>query len=181
YQLIEILIMKTMNNPTFAARPSMKNKQRGALSAELAMVIGVVVIALIFMVSQAPNFRYKINEARFLSQANEIAQETNAWKKARPNFEGVTITKVCEEGGLNKSLCGSSNDGRATNPFGGDWSISANTGSKGLFDVTATLPEDAHRIPSLANSIASSTRANCNEADGCDTLATTATSIKMTY
>lgn len=173
--------MNSMNNSTFIPSPSMKNKQRGALSAELAMVLGVVVIALIFMVSQAPNFRYKINETRFLSQANDIAQETVAWKKARPNFEGVTITKVCQEGSLSKSICGASNDGTATNPFGGNWSITANAGSKGLFDVTATLPEDAHRIPSLANSIASSTRANCNEADGCSTVTTTASAITMTY
>ncbi|RJX65863.1 hypothetical protein DZ860_21120 [Vibrio sinensis] len=173
--------MKTTKQPTFTAQPSMKNKQRGALSAELSMVIGVIVIALIFMVSQAPNYRYKMNEIRFLSQANDIAQATIAWQKARSNFETVSMTKVCEEGSLSKSICGSSNDGIETNPFGGNWSIKVNAGSKGLFDVGATLPQDAHRIPSLANSIASSTRENCDEAAGCSTLATTASTITMTY
>ncbi|HFQ5086707.1 TPA: hypothetical protein ACGUVT_004320 [Vibrio vulnificus] len=158
-------------------------KQRGALSAELAMVAVVVVLALIFIVSQAPNLLFKINEMRFLSQANEIAQETLLWKKGRPNFDGVTITKVCQEGALSKSICGTTNDGKNTNPFGGDWSITVNTRSKGLFDVLATVPDakDALRIPSLANSVAPSTRGNCTEASGCTTLVTTANSLKMTY
>ncbi|EIA0806466.1 hypothetical protein K6327_004036 [Vibrio vulnificus] len=174
--------MKT-RQMTLQQNAFMKHKQRGALSAELAMVVVIVVLALIFIVSQAPNIMYKINEMRFLSQANEIAQETLLWKKARPNFDGVTIAKVCQEGSLNKSICGNSNDGRATNPFGGDWSITVNTRSKGLFDVTATVPDakDAERIPSLANSIASSTRGNCSEATGCSTLTTTGNALKMTY
>ncbi len=159
---------------------SMK-KQRGALSAEAVMITAFVIIGLIFVAAQAPNLMYKINEMRFLSQANEIAQETQAWKKARPNFDGVTITKVCEETSLSKNVCGSSNDGKSTNPFGGDWTISVNSGSKGLYDVTATVPEDAERIPSLANSIAPSTREACYEADGCSTVTTSSNSLTMTY
>ncbi len=161
----------------------MKNKQRGALSAELIMVVVFVVLALIFMASQSPNVMYKINEMRFVSQANEIAQETVLWKKARPNFDGVTIAKVCQDGSLNKNICGDSNDGKATNPFGGDWTLATNTRSKGLFDLTATIPDtnDQARITSLANSIAPSTRGNCSEADDCTTLTTTANSLKMTY
>lgn len=175
--------MKTRQMTIKQHNAFMKNKQRGALSAELAMVVVIVVLALIFIVSQAPNIMYKINEMRFVSQTNEIAQETLLWKKARPNYEGVTIAKVCADGSLNKNICGASNDGKATNPFGGDWSIAANTRSKGLFDITATVPDatDAERIPSMAGSVAPSTRGNCAEATGCPTLTTTANSLKMTF
>lgn len=159
---------------------SMK-KQRGALSAEAIMYTVFIIVGLIFVASQAPNLMYKINEMRFLAQANEIAQETNAWKKARPNFDGVTIKKVCEETSLSKNICGSSNDGVATNPFGGNWTVAVNTGSKGLYNVTATIPQDADRITSLANSVAPSTRAACYEATGCSTITTTSNSLTMTY
>lgn len=159
---------------------SMK-KQRGALSAEAIMYTVFIIVGLIFVAAQAPNLMYKINEMRFLSQANEIAQETNAWKKARPNFDGVTIKKVCEETSLSKNICGSSNDGVATNPFGGNWTVVVNTGSKGLYNVTATIPQDADRITSLANSVAPSTRAACYEATGCSTIAITSNSLTMTY
>ncbi|MEL7287525.1 MAG: hypothetical protein AAGJ90_14010 [Pseudomonadota bacterium] len=174
--------MKT-RQMTLQQNTFMNHKQRGALSGELALVVVVVVLALIFIVSQAPNIMYKINEMRFVSQANEIAQETLLWKKARPNYAGVTIAKVCSDGSLNKNICGDSNDGKATNPFGGDWSIAANAKSKGLFDVTATIPDvnDAKRIPSMAGSIAPSTRGNCADSTGCPTLSTTANSLKMTF
>ncbi|HAV1390077.1 hypothetical protein WOB87_23430 [Vibrio parahaemolyticus] len=157
-------------------------KQRGALSAEAIMYTVFIVIGLIFVAAQAPNIMYKINEARFLSQANEIAQEANAWKKARPNFDGVTITKICEETSLSKNICGDDDDGSATNPFGGDWSVDVND-SKGLFDVTATIPDtkDQERITSLANSVAPSTRAQCYEATDCETVTTDTNSLTMTY
>ncbi|HCH1122031.1 TPA: hypothetical protein ACF311_004321 [Vibrio parahaemolyticus] len=157
-------------------------KQRGALSAEAIMYTVFIVIGLIFVAAQAPNIMYKINEARFLSQANEIAQEANAWKKARPNFSDVSMTKICEETSLSKNICGDDDEGTATNPFGGDWSVAANA-SKGLFNVTATIPDtkDQERITSLANSIAPSTRAQCYEATDCDTVSTDTESLTMTY
>ncbi len=157
-------------------------KQRGALSAEAIMYTVFIVIGLIFVAAQAPNIMYKINEARFLSQANEIAQEANAWKKARPNFDGVTITKICEETSLSNNICGDDDDGTATNPFGGDWSVDVND-SKGLFDVTATIPDakDQERITSLANSVAPSTRAQCYEATDCETVTADTDSLTMTY
>ncbi|MBE3866723.1 hypothetical protein HJ169_21790 [Vibrio parahaemolyticus] len=157
-------------------------KQRGALSAEAIMYTVFIVIGLIFVAAQAPNIMYKINEARFLSQANEIAQEANAWKKARPNFADVSMTNICEETSLSKNICGDDDDGTATNPFGGDWSVAVND-SKGLFDVTATIPDtkDQERITSLANSIAPSTRAQCYEATDCDTVSTDTESLTMTY
>jgi hypothetical protein len=157
-------------------------KQRGALSAEAIMYTVFIVIGLIFIAAQAPNIMYKINEARFLSQANEIAQEANAWKKARPNFADVSMTKICEETSLSKNICGDDDDGSATNPFGGDWSVEVND-SKGLFDVTATIPDakDQERITSLANSVAPSTRAQCYEATDCETVTTDTNSLTMTY
>ncbi len=158
-------------------------KQRGALSAEAIMYTVFIVIGLIFVAAQAPSIMYKINEARFLSQANEIAQEANAWKKARPNFSDVSMTKICEETSLSKNICGDDDEGTATNPFGGNWSVAANA-SKGLFDVTATIPDtkDQERITSLANSIAPSTRGQCYEADAdCTTVSTDTNSLTMTY
>ncbi len=173
--------MKNTKNTHNNMQPSMRNKQRGALTAELLMIVAAVITALIFMVAQLPNIGYKFNEMKFIAQANEIAQETNLWKKGRPNFESVDITKVCQETSLSRAICGTSNDGSQTNPFGGDWDVRVNTGSKGLFDIVATIPEDGDRIPSLANSVAPSTRGNCLEASGCSTLATSANSITMTH
>ena len=171
-----------MKNPTFTAKPSMKSKQRGALTLDAAMWTSFILVAVLLLLSQLPKIKYTFNELIFVWEANQIVTETVSWSKGN-NFLDATITKVCTEGNLSKRICGSSNDGRGTNAFGGDWSLKPNRNSSTLLDVTATIPtpEDAKRIPSLAKSLIGSTRGNCSEVDGCSTLATTANSLTMTY
>lgn len=162
-------------------RLPMSNKQKGAAIMDNLIAVGFISLALIFIISQVPKMQYQWNKIQFQAQTAEIVQSTNSWKKSRPNFDGVDINKVCLDGELSNNICGTANDGAATNPFGGDWTIAVNSGSKGLFDVTATLPSDADRVVSLSNSMAASTRGNCIEATGCSTIATTANSLTMTY
>ncbi|GEM77616.1 hypothetical protein [Vibrio sagamiensis] len=158
-------------------------RQRGAISAEFAMVAAFIVIALIFIVSQAPKLVFKINEMRFVSQASEISQEAQAWKKFRPNFKGVTIKVVCEDGSLSKSICGAANDGKATNPFGGDWILAAPESNLGTIAVTGKIPNetDKKKITSVANAIAPSTRSNCMSGSNCSSLTVGADSLTMIY
>ena len=158
-------------------------RQRGAISAEFAMVAAFIVLALIFIVSQAPKLVFKINEMRFVSQANEIAQETYAWKKFRPNFTGVTMKAVCEDGSLSKSICGAGNDGKAANPFGGDWTLAAIEKSPGTIGVTGKIPNetDQAKIASVANAIAPSTRSNCMSGSNCSSLTVGNDSLTMIY
>lgn len=156
-------------------------KQAGSAILDNLIAVGFVSLALIFILSQVPKLQYQWNKIQFQTQVTSIVQATNAWKKSRPNFDTVNINKVCLDGELSSSLCGTTNDGVATNPFGGNWSISVNSGSKGLFDVTATLPSDGNRIDSLSNTMAGATRGNCIEAAGCATIKTSATDLIMTF
>ncbi|MGR5307700.1 hypothetical protein [Vibrio mediterranei] len=162
-------------------KPTMKNKQRGAAIMDNLIASSFIALAIIFVISQAPKLMYQWNKIQFQTQAADIVAATQSWKKLRPNFDGVTITKVCQDGQLSKNVCGSSNDGVATNPFGGNWTVVVDTASKGLFKITGTLPSDADRVSSLADTMAPTTRSACIEASGCSTLSTTANSITMTY
>ncbi|EGR2026332.1 hypothetical protein DYB89_14730 [Vibrio cholerae] len=156
-------------------------KQRGALSAEfLGYLVGIIAI-LIFVASQSPKIWDKAREIHFTWQANQIAQAVPNWKKGRTGFTGVSIAKVCASGELGKSVCGDSGDGKGTNIYGGDWDIRVNSGSSGLFDIVATIPQDTHKIASLADSVASSTRGDCTEASGCSSISKGTNSITMTY
>ncbi|MFA0011963.1 hypothetical protein AB4391_01255 [Vibrio lentus] len=159
----------------------MRNKQRGAAIMDNLIAVGFMALGLIFIMGQVPTMQYQWNKIQFQTQTSEIVRSVGAWKKARPNFEGIDITKVCEDGELSDSICGTSNDGKATNPFGGDWSVTVNSGSKGLFDLTGTLPSDPDRVVSLSNTMAPATREGCIEASGCSTISTTGNSITMTY
>ncbi|MFA0249475.1 hypothetical protein AB4480_08140 [Vibrio sp. 10N.261.45.A4] len=170
--------MKTVSR---LRRTSMPLRQKGAAIMDNLIAVGFVALALLFILSQAPKLKYQWNKIQFQMQSSEIVSATNSWKKSRPNFDGVTLNKVCLDGELDNSICGTANDGVATNPFGGNWSVNVNSASKGLFDVGATLPEDSDRIPSLSDTMASSTRGNCIEAAGCSTIKASSNALTMTY
>lgn len=162
-------------------RTSLPQHQKGAAIMDNLIAVGFVGLALIFVLSQAPKMKYQWNKLQFQLETAEIVNATNSWKKARPNFDGVTINKVCADGELGINICGTKNDGVSTNPFGGNWTVAPNAASKGLFDVTGTLPDDADHVASLSDTMASSTRGNCIEATNCATISVVDNAIKMTF
>ncbi|MCE7575585.1 hypothetical protein [Aliivibrio fischeri] len=162
---------------TFSTAKKRNNKQLGALSLEAMMITGGIIVGLMFIMSKGPALMYKINTVKFTSQASEIVQAT----QGRANLATLTIPKLCARDALNESICGTTNDGRGTNPFGGDWILSGNAASPTLIDLTATLPNDQSKVLDLADLMAPTTRAGCTEATGCSTIKTTASSIVMTY
>ncbi|MCW8348724.1 hypothetical protein MD535_22300 [Vibrio sp. ZSDZ65] len=161
-------------------QPTQPRKQRGAISLDALIVIGVVILALIFVISQAPKLTYAWNKFQYGQQAASIEKYTRDWQRGRSNFATVDISKVCATTDLDRKICGPGNNGVATNPFGGNWSVTANS-NPGLFDVTGTLPNDTNRIIDIADTMAPSTRGNCQESTGCSTLSTSATGVTMTY
>lgn len=157
-----------------------KRTQKGAMTVDGLLITGFIIIALIYIISKGPTLAYKWNKIQFTTDVSDIINATRDWKKARPNFEGVTLQKLCTITDLSDSICGLSGDGKSTNSFGGDWSVSVNA-SKGMFDIKATLPNDTDRIADIADTMAPSTRSGCIEADGCSTLTTSTSSVTMTF
>ena len=92
-----------------------KSKQQGAMSVEAIMIISGIIVGLLFIMSKAPEIRYKLNTTMFVSQAADIAQAT----QGRPNLAKLTIPKLCEREALSEKICGEANNGLGTNPFGG--------------------------------------------------------------
>ncbi|MGG6325173.1 type II secretion system protein [Vibrio cholerae] len=159
---------------------SMK-KSGGFTLIETLIVVVFFAALLLFTISQSPQLKFMYNSFIFQWQHSDVVTAVERWKKGRSNYGGVTINKVCLDGALSPKLCGSANDGKGTNQFGGDWTVKANASSKGLFDVTATIPADSDRLPNLADTLAPSTRGGCTEASGCSTITTTANSITTTH
>ncbi|OCH46967.1 hypothetical protein A6E02_19720 [Aliivibrio fischeri] len=157
-----------------------KRTQKGAMTVDGLLITGFIIIALIYIISKGPTLAYKWNKIQFTTDVSDIINATRDWKKARPNFDGVSLKKICDITDLSDSICGRSGDGKSTNSFGGDWSVSVNS-SKGLFDIKATLPNDTDRIADIADTMAPSTRSGCIEADGCSTISTSTSSVTMTF
>ena len=157
-----------------------KLAQRGAMSVDVMLVSGFIILALIYIISKGPTIAYAWNKIMFTTDVSSIISSTRDWKKSRPNFDGVSLQKICDITDLSESICGTTGDGKSTNAFGGDWTVSVNA-SKGLFDIIATLPNDTDRIDDIADTMASSTRSGCIEAAGCATIKTSANAVTMTF
>ena len=154
--------------------------QRGAMSVDAMLISGFAMVALIFIISQGPTLAYKWNKIQFSTDVSNIISATRDWKKRRPNYEGVSLEKICVVTDLSDSICGLSGDGKSTNSFGGDWTVSVNA-SKGLFDIVATLPNDTDRLADIADTMAPSTREGCIEAAGCSTISTGSDRVTMSF
>lgn len=159
-----------------------KNKQRGSSTIDVMITLTVVGAMLMFVILKAPDIRNSMRIAAFTNDASTISDGVFRWKKGRSNYAGVTLKKLCDQNILkNKgSICGLNNDGKGTNPFGGDWIAKPNS-NPGLYEVAATLPNNPESISELGDAMAPSTRGSCQEAAGCSTLTASGTTITMVY
>lgn len=157
-----------------------KYKQRGASGVDILIYLVLLVAIISYVIAKVPEMRFSSNVSSFQSDTSTISNAAFKWKKRRPNYASISLDKLCTDNYLSESICGSSNDGKSTNPFGGDWTLTANS-NPGLYDITATFPNDTDHINEIADTMASATRAQCSESEGCSTLTKTANSITMTF
>lgn len=142
------------------------NKQRGAMILDNMIAASFVAVALIVILTAMPTINYKMNLSNFQKQETDIAMATVSWKKARPNYVGVSMQELCTRQLVSKSICGD-NNGKGTNAFGGDWTVK---GVGGHFEVTATLPniaDEQGRLKDVADTMAPNTRKQCDKYEGC--------------
>lgn len=159
---------------------NINNRQRGAASLDMIIWAALIIGALIFVISKVPDIRYALRVSAFQSDISTISDAAYRWKKMRPNYTGVNIGTLCTDKYLPESICGTTNNGVATNQFGGNWTVTANT-NPGLYNIEATIPSDPTRMNDLADTMAPATRGNCTQAAGCSTITATGTKLTMTF
>jgi len=171
-----------INNAPSTNRTSKSRKHRGAANVDMMLAAGFMVGILVLTVLIYPRISAAKNIGSFQVDEASIASATERWKKARSNYTGVSISVLCAQNILPKggTICGSTNTGANTNPFGGNWTVAA-AKNPGLYTITGTLPNDPNVIAELADAMAPITRANCQSATSCSTIAVTATSLAMTH
>ena len=157
-------------------------KQRGSSTMDLLIYSAVIISLILFVVTKVPDIVSGLRISSFQSDASTISNAAYRWKKGRSNYATVSLTKICNQDILPKggSICGAANTGVGTNPYGGNWTVTANS-NPGLYNVSATLPNDADTLGELSDAMAPVTRGACQEATGCSTLIAAGTTITMTY
>ncbi|QDF68716.1 hypothetical protein FJQ87_18605 (plasmid) [Shewanella sp. SNU WT4] len=158
------------------------NKQCGASTMDVMIAAAFMIGAIMMTVMIVPKVQDAYAISNFQRDASTIQSAVHRWKKARSNYTGVTLTEICNQNILTKggTICGKTNNGLATNPFGGNWTVKANN-NPGLFDIVATLPNNPDSMAEVADTMAPITRGNCQSATGCATLQASGTTLTMTF
>ncbi|KLV03496.1 hypothetical protein ABT56_18850 [Photobacterium aquae] len=159
-----------------------KNKQRGAMLMDNMIAVGFISMLLIGIVAAIPTITHKLNVSNFQKQATDISTAAVQWKKARPNFTGLSMDELCKYELISKSHCSGASAVSGSNPFGGDWTL---TPTQGTFTLTATLPNltgETGRQLDLADTMAPMTKGQCASSTGCSTIdASSADSLIMKF
>ncbi|HFD4007961.1 hypothetical protein [Vibrio harveyi] len=138
--------------------------QSGAMIMDNMVAVGFISMLVIGIVASIPALTHKLNVTKFQSQVNEITNAAVQWKKQRPNFEGITLQKLCDYDLINESLCSNTAKGAAINAFGGDFVLTA---VKGTYTLEASLPNleaEQGRVNDLADTLAPITKYQCKDA-----------------
>ncbi|WP_199438639.1 prepilin-type N-terminal cleavage/methylation domain-containing protein [Vibrio owensii] len=157
-------------------------KQAGLTLIEMAIVIVMAMIVILGGMKIVPEIQFSLNSSKLTQDINEIRTASLNWKASRPSFDGVAMSQICGSGRvlLAKSICGVSNDGTATAPWGGDYTVTANAGDKSILEISVDgLPN--HRIFDLGDTLAALTRDRCTSVTGCASATVSGESITPGY
>lgn len=171
---------KTTNQASKGVRGGAK-KQGGFTLIELSISIAIIGVLLMVAMQVKEAVTYQRKQDALVRQVQQIATAAERWQKGRPNKTGVSMTVLCATGGrlLDNSICGTTNDGKKSNPFGGDTTMIPNSANPSLVTITfAGLP--AEYITDLADTLAPLSNQRCQVSTGCTSLTATANSLAIT-
>lgn len=157
-----------------------RRHQGGFTMVELLIVLAIMAVLILGVMTVRNETRYSSQVKTLQDNVSEITSGVQRWQKARPNLTGVSMEELCETGRtlLTPAVCGTADNGSSANPFGGDYTVTANT-NPSQFDLAISgLPTD--RINDIADTLAPMTAARCNTADSCSSIVVSGTSVTLT-
>lgn len=156
------------------------HSKKGISLPEAALGILVIITVALIAMSVWTEAKYRLNKYKLGNQVSEISSGADSWKMMRSNYSGVSMSVLCADGqnSVSESTCGPSGDGTASNAFGGDFTLSADSNpSLKVLELTE-LPSE--RINELADGLAPVTANNCQQATGCATISASGSTITLT-
>ncbi|MDN2483972.1 hypothetical protein [Vibrio agarivorans] len=154
-------------------------KQRGAMSLiDMGLMVVFLIGGIMLVMRLVPSIQHSMNMMSLNSQVSDIRQGALSWKGQRTNFAGINLTTLCSDNYVTDTVCGTTGDGAAANPWGGNITVTDNS-NQSLIDVTFSSL-DPNRVNQIADSLASSTADACASRDNCDTISVSTDSVVVT-
>ncbi len=168
--------MKTMKN-----RPQNPNsrKQKGATLMDFLLWAAIAAIFLAGVVQLYVSGSAYANRIQTTTAVTAIKAGAESVKTI--NHTGVNMAKVCDakRNAVSMKICGTSRDGVGTNPYGGNYTLAADTANLARVKIGITNV-DTQYIDALADSLSTLAAGNCTQAAGCSTLSVSGNTITVT-
>lgn len=170
-----------------AATERKKNKQLGAKSKGITLIdfmlsaVGILIVIGI-IASIYPKATHMVDMFRLGSDVSDIQKAAKSWKGQRTNYTGISIAELCTSRYLSATICGDSDDATSANPWGGNYTVAANTNTS-MIDVAITSIDSDYGQQVIDN-LAPRTADECSSAGtngaDCDTIALSGTTATLT-
>lgn len=116
------------------------SKQRGAMSTDMIITMGVFIAIIVVVAMGGPTMWYQYKKYKFTSQFNQVTAAADVYKGGgRSSYSGVSLTQICSDGIIkpDNELCASSS---TANPYGGSVAVTAATNTSELTYTATGIP-----------------------------------------
>ena len=162
--------MKMQRNP---------NRQKG--EGMISFIMYLILATLLFL-GVVKLYNMGMAWSKQASTVSAVTQiKAGAEKVKSVNHSGTSMTKVCATGrnAVSSTYCGDSRDGKGTNEYGGDYTLTGNTSNLQQVKIGITNV-DSQYIDDLADTLSKISAGNCNSAASCSSVTVSGTTITVT-
>lgn len=166
--------MKSMKTMT-----SLRKKQGGFTIDNFLLWMVLAALAMALAVQAYVTARAGLNRTAVVTAVGSIKAGAESTKTI--NHTGVSMAKLCsaKRNAVPMKICGESRDGTLTNPYGGDYTVTANDANLQQVDIGITKIDNQY-IDDLADALAPHTAQNCTKAADCAGITVAENTITVT-
>lgn len=153
-----------------------KKKQAGIALMELMIALAILGMIAAGIAMIKPALAFQATKKQVSDGVDLIASQAQAYI-GNGNYNQLGddgIQTLCAAGDLNETMCGTDNKATGTNPFGGDWQVTAsdNFGAGHILITVTDIPDG--RFAELADTLAARSYKGCQHSEPCGSIVATA-------
>lgn len=160
FRIFLVLVMKSSNI-------KVENKEQGFTLIELLIVLVVIVILAIIGNAVKPKVIAQLDTYRVNSALDVMISQAPLWRGAQYTYKDISVASMCDKQLLPIEICGTDNDGRGANPFGGDYVIASSRAYGNQHINVAVTKINYASVGAVENSMLYRSVERCTKAKDC--------------
>lgn len=157
-----------------------RTKQSGFTLIELLIVITIMGILAAVATSGEESGSQGARVTSQVGFMDQVAAAATEYRATVVNFTNIDMATLCTVTSLSSQICGPSNNGQASNVYGGNYVVAVASGNPGQYTLQITNVQNGEEAL-ISQRYASKTADRCtNGSTGCATIATATGSVTAT-